>query len=135
MASLLPQRHGGYVPYFLLAEGIAALVHFTICYTSPPRRALVSFRGPGASEPQGLTARLYAMQSMYAGVIRLYAAYNITEAMPYNLGLLSVAGAFLLHFNELVVFKTAKPQDAIAPFVLVGLGSVWMILQRGFYVS
>ncbi|KAJ4243844.1 hypothetical protein NW762_014723 [Fusarium torreyae] len=135
MTNLLPRHHGGYVPYFLLFEGVAALIHFTICYFSAPRKALVSFRGPEAPVPHGLTARLYAMQSMYAGVIRLHAAYNITEPLAYNLGILSVAGAFLLHFNELVVFKTSKPQDAIAPFVLVGLGSVWMILQRGFYVS
>ncbi|KAF4958256.1 hypothetical protein FSARC_11038 [Fusarium sarcochroum] len=135
MANWLPETHGGYVPYFLLYEGTAAIIHSIFCYTSAPKTSLTMFRGKTAPPPHGLTARVYAVKNLYSAAVRLYAAYHITDGKLYNLANITVAGAFLLYFTEVFVYKTTRVVDALFPFIFGGLGSLWMFLQRDFYVS
>ncbi len=70
------------------------------------------------------------------GIIRLYAAYNISHPQMYQLVLWSY-GITMLHFgSEWLVFGTARWGKALAGPVFVSVGSlVWMMLQWGFYVK
>lgn len=83
-----------------------------------------------------LAARLMGIYTSLAGIIRIYASYNLSDPSLYQLALWThiVAG---LHFtSELLIFKTIRfsgPQ--IFPFLAAYGGTIWMVMQWGHYVQ
>lgn len=72
------------------------------------------------------------MQSM----IRLYAAYHISNPQLYQMAFLTYAVAFVHFIGEWFVFGTVKWGAPIAgPVIISSSGLVWMWLQWGYYVQ
>ncbi|KAK7949438.1 hypothetical protein PG996_000026 [Apiospora saccharicola] len=132
-AALLPQSQG-YLPYYLIYSGVSAVLHSVACYRMEPASALKAFSGPARPEPTGLLARVYATKNLYTSLIRLYAAYHLTNnPQLYDLAAWTFAGVLWLYGSELAVYKTVRMREASFPFVTAGVGLVWMLVQRDWY--
>jgi hypothetical protein len=69
-------------------------------------------------------------------VVRLYAAYYISNPQLYQLAFLTYAVAFAHFMGEWFVFRTVKWGAPIAGPVIISTSSlVWMWLQWGYYVQ
>lgn len=90
------------------------------------------------------------MKNIYTGAIRLYAAYSIGAAQKfgigfgqhavenkavYDLSILTFVGVLVLYAGERFVWGTVRNREVSFPFVTAGVGLVWMVLQRGYYLS
>lgn len=65
----------------------------------------------------------------------MYAAYNLKNAILYDLAILSYVGVLVLFVPEYFVWKTTRFPEVAFPFVTAGLGVIWMISQRSWYVD
>jgi hypothetical protein len=78
---------------------------------------------------------VYGTKNIYSGLIRLYAAYNLTSPHLYDLALWSLIGVFWLYGMECGVYRTVNFRDALWPLTFSTVGMTWMVLQREFYVG
>ncbi|KAI2606569.1 ergosterol biosynthesis protein-like protein Erg28 [Hypoxylon sp. NC1633] len=135
LSSILPPHQGGYLPYFLLYNALAAAIHTVVCYVSSPTAALRQFSGPKAPPPHPLLAHTYGVKNFYTSCIRFYAAYYITNPQVYDLAFWTFVGVLFLYVTEVFVYKSARLREASFPFVIAGSSVVWMVLQRDWYLS
>ncbi|OTA91079.1 hypothetical protein M434DRAFT_32997 [Hypoxylon sp. CO27-5] len=135
LTSILPPTLGGYLPYYLLYDGLAAAIHAVVCYVSSPTVALAPFKGPEAPPPHPVLAHVYAVKNFYTSTVRIYAAYCITNPQLYDLAALTFVGVLFLYITEVFVYKTVGLREASFPYVIAGSGLVWMVLQRDWYLS
>jgi hypothetical protein len=112
-----------------------AAAHSVVCYIAKPSAALKQFSGRAAPPPHALLARVYGVKNFYTSLIRLYAAYNITNPQVYDLAALTFAGVLFMYAGEVFVYKTSRLRDVASSFLLSGSALVWMITQRGWYLS
>lgn len=134
-SSILPQHQEGYLPYFLLFEGLAAAIHTVVCYVGSPRTALRQFGGPKAPSPHPLLAHVYGVKNFYTSAIRFYAAYHIGNPQVYDLAILTFVGVLFLYITEVFVYNNTRFREAAEPYVMAGGTLVWMVLQRNWYLS
>lgn len=106
-----------------------------MCYASSPKTALAPFRGPSAPPPQALLAHVYAVKNVYTGLIRLYAAYDLANQAVYDLAVVTFVGVLALYVPERFLYGTVGKRESVFPFVTAGTGLVWMLMQRGYYLS
>ena len=106
-----------------------------MCYISKPSTALTQFSGPKRPPANGLLARVYGMKNVYSSLIRIYAAYHITNPELYTLATLTFVGVLFLYGTELVVYKTVRMKEATFPFVMAGTALVWMVTYRDWYLN
>ncbi|KAF4628991.1 hypothetical protein G7Y89_g9157 [Cudoniella acicularis] len=133
---VLAPSHGGLLPYWLLVTSAASLFNTIGCYTTP-RIALTTYEGRLAeSQVTAFGARMFGTWTALSCVMRLVAAYNITEPSVYYLALCTYFVA-LSHFaSEWLVFGTMKAGRGIAPVLIVPTFSImWMTTQRNFYLA
>ncbi|KAK4163658.1 ergosterol biosynthesis Erg28 [Cladorrhinum sp. PSN259] len=135
MSSFLPQGNGGLLPYFLLLQGSLAIIHSVVCYTGTPDAAMKQFSGPQKPAHTGLSARIYGVKNIYTGLMRLYAAYHLANPQLYALAQASFAGVLFLYITELFVYKTARIKECMFPFIGAGSLTVWMWLQKDYYLA
>ncbi|ETS88074.1 hypothetical protein PFICI_01902 [Pestalotiopsis fici W106-1] len=138
MASAYLPQHDGLLPYFLIYAGASAIIHSAVCYAQSPRTSLRAFSGPASpvkTPEQGLLARVYGVKNIYTGMIRLSAAYALTNAALYDLAAATFAGVLFLYGTELLVYRTVRMKEGSFAFVTAGTGLVWMLLQRDWYLS
>jgi len=70
-----------------------------------------------------------------SSIVRLYAAYNIDNAVVYELALWTFGLAFAHFTSEWLVFGTARWGRGLAGPVFVStITGGWMLLQWGSYV-
>jgi len=83
-----------------------------------------------------LSARTFGTWTLLSSVIRLYAAYHISNPQMYQTAFWTYAIAFL-HFNaEWLYFGTARLGPGLAGPLCVSTGSLtWMWLQWGYYLK
>jgi hypothetical protein len=109
-----------------------------VCYVKGPRTSMRAFSGP-ASPPKtpdtGLLARVYGVKNIYTGMIRVSAAYALTNAALYDLAAATFAGVLFLYGTELLVYKTVRMKEGSFAFVTAGTGLFWMLSQRDWYLS
>ncbi|KAI1748107.1 ergosterol biosynthesis protein-like protein Erg28 [Xylaria castorea] len=132
--AFLPQ-HEGYLPYYLLMPALMAAIHTVVCYVNSPAVALNQFSGPSAPLPNGLLARVYGVKNIYTSLIRFYAAYHISNPQIYDLATLTFVGVLFLYGGEVFVFRTARLKETVFSFFISGLGLMWMVSQREWYLS
>ncbi|PLB44536.1 hypothetical protein P170DRAFT_440803 [Aspergillus steynii IBT 23096] len=113
-SSILPSVERGYLPYFLLFASLSALLHSISTYISPIP-ALQQFSGPLAPPKTPLLAHVYGMKNVYSGLIRLYAAYNISNPQLYDLATVTFVGVLVLYVGELWVWRTVRVQEGWFP--------------------
>lgn len=83
-----------------------------------------------------LAARLFAAWTFITGVIRLYAAYDVSNPVLYQLSLLTHIVAASHFLSELLIFKTCPPSGPLVfPIIAGSTGSIWMALQYAHYVG
>lgn len=111
-----------------------AFIHSIICYTSPPQTSLRQFSGPSHLPHTALLAHVYGIKNVYSAAIRAYAAFHIGNSALYDLAILTYVGVLWLFVSELFVWKTVRGKESVIPFCNAGVGFVWMVLARGFYV-
>ena len=83
-----------------------------------------------------LSSRTFGTWTFLASIIRLYAAYNISNPLMYQLALWTYVIA-LAHFaSEWLVFGTAKMGKGLIGPLCVSSGTlVWMLLQWEVYLN
>lgn len=83
-----------------------------------------------------LSARTFGTWTALSSIVRLYAAYNISDSRIYQLAVWTFALAFGHFFSEWLVFGTARWGRGLAGPAFVSVGTlVWMYSQWTFYVS
>ena len=88
------------------------------------------------SETTALSSRLFGTWTIVSAVIRLYAAYNISNPQLYQLAIWAYAIAWFHFMSEWMLFKTAVWGRGLAGPVLISTGSlIWMFSQWGYYVA
>ncbi|KAF2110480.1 ergosterol biosynthesis protein-like protein Erg28 [Lophiotrema nucula] len=125
----------GYLPYWLVFTSILALAHSIICYIASPQTSLKQFSGPNHPPPTPLLAHIYGIKNVYTALIRLYAAMNVGNRELYDLALLTYVGVLFMSVTEMFVWKTMRGKEAAFPLFNAGVGLVWMIGMRGWYVG
>lgn len=83
-----------------------------------------------------LAARLFGLYTFFAGVIRMYAAHDISNRALYQLAFITHAVASAHFISELTVYKTMRltgPQ--MFPLIAGTSGSLWMALQYSHYIK
>jgi hypothetical protein len=83
-----------------------------------------------------LSSRTFGTWTFLSSVIRLYAAYNISDPLIYQLALWTYVIA-LAHFaSEWLVFGTAKMGKGLVGPLCVASGSlIWMLLKWEVYMD
>lgn len=88
------------------------------------------------SQVSPLSARTFGTYTFLSSVIRLYAAYHISNPVVYQLALWTFAVAFGHFGMEWLLFGTARWGAGLAGPVFVATGSLaWMLLQWEGYVG
>lgn len=83
-----------------------------------------------------LSTRTFGTWTFLSAIIRLYAAYNLSDPLIYQLTLWTYAVAFFHFATEWLVFGTARWGAGLAGPVIVSTGSLaWMLSQWGWYVK
>lgn len=102
-------------------------------YLTTVNTAQVYAASPDSINP--LSSRIFGTWTFLSSVIRLYAAYNISNPQIYQLAMWAYAAAWGHFMSEWLVFGTAKWGKGIAGPAIISNGSlVWMLTQWGFYV-
>ena len=83
-----------------------------------------------------LSSRKFGTWTFLSSVVRLYAAYYVSDQHVYDLAMWTY-GIALTHFvSEWLVFGTAKPKGRfLGPLVVASASFAWMFTQRGWYVK
>ena len=87
---------------------------------------------PGVVNP--LSSRTFGTWTLLSSIIRMYAAYNISDPLVYHLTLWTFVLALAHFLSEWLLFGTAKMGRGLIGPVCVATGSlVWMLVQWEFY--
>ncbi|KAH8597350.1 ergosterol 28 [Bisporella sp. PMI_857] len=147
----LPQ-HEGILPKWLLFVSIISIANSIQAYTTLTYTARVYSENPSPSSTPSkakpvtplapnstvtpLQARTFGTWTVIQSLVRLSAAYNISNGEIYKLAYGTYLVA-LLHFGaEWKVFGTAKWGAPLAGPVIIASGTlVWMAMQWNFYVQ
>jgi hypothetical protein len=101
---------------------------------------------------------VFGVQNIYISAIRVYTALDIGNRGLYDLALLTNLGVLAMFASEMFVWRTVgarvraililfscmlQPtetndnvvQESVFPFVNAGVGIVWMMAQRGWYLA
>lgn len=89
----------------------------------------------GRSAVNPLSARTFGTWTLLSAVVRMYAAYNITTPVAYDLAAWSF-GLALAHFvSEWLGFGTARLKGRfVGPLVVASTTLAWMLTQRDAYI-
>ncbi|MCJ1411107.1 ergosterol biosynthesis protein [Ptychographa xylographoides] len=148
MASYLP-AYGGILPYWLLIVSAISVgntiqtftsIHFTKRVYSGCTNGL---RQPGSKTPPAtnypvtpLHARTFGVWSLVTCIVRIYAAYNISNPALYQLTLWTYIVGIAHFTSEWLVFGTAEWGMPLAsPVVVAGGSLIWMLAQWGYYIQ
>lgn len=115
MVSFLPQGEG-WLPSWLLLLSVVSVGNTIQAYMT--------------------TKNTREVWTIVSAVIRLYAAYNISNPQLYQLAIWAYAIAWGHFVSEWLIFKTAAWGRGLAGPIFISTGSlVWMLSQWGYYVQ
>ncbi|PSS25511.1 hypothetical protein M430DRAFT_115252 [Amorphotheca resinae ATCC 22711] len=158
IASYLPQ-HEGLLPKWLLfisavSIGNSIQTYATLSYTArvysenpslknPPKKSdstapssAVSAYSHPTSTVTPLSARTFGTWTLVQSMVRLYAAYNISNPQIYQMAYWTYVIAFAHFMSEWWIFGTTKWGAPLAGPVIVASSSlIWMWLQWEYYVQ
>jgi hypothetical protein len=126
--------HQGLLPSWLLFISLVALFNSIQNYTTISLTQRVYAAQPKLTTP--LSARTFGTWTALSSIIRLYAAYHITNPQVYQLALFSYVVAFAHFMSEWLIFRTAKLGAGLTgPLVVATTSLVWMVIQWEFYIG
>ncbi|KAH0544294.1 hypothetical protein FGG08_001557 [Glutinoglossum americanum] len=133
LIALLPP-HQGLLPSWLLLISTVALFNSIQNYATIALTQRVYAAQPKQTTP--LSARTFGTWTALSSVIRLYAAYHVTNPQVYQMALFSYVIAWAHFMSEWLIFRTAKLGPGLAgPLVVATTSLVWMVNQQDFYVG
>ncbi|KAA8650663.1 hypothetical protein EYZ11_003448 [Aspergillus tanneri] len=128
----------GYLPKWLLLVSVVSAVNSLQAYKSDAYSAqLYNARtSSGQSHTNPLSSRTFGTWTFVSAVVRMYAAYNITNPVSYDLAAWTF-GIALLHFvGEWLGFGTAELKGRfVSPLIVASSTLAWMLTQRESYLS
>ncbi|KAH7382581.1 ergosterol biosynthesis protein-like protein [Phaeosphaeria sp. MPI-PUGE-AT-0046c] len=140
LTSLIPQTPG-LLPQWLLFTALVSVGNSVQAYTTLKFTSRVYNPTPIDPPPQtpkhvtALSSRTFGTWTFLASVIRMYAAYNITNAAMYQLAMWAYVVAFGHFMSEWMVFRTSRWGLPLAGPVCISTGTlVWMYTQWDAYV-
>ncbi|KAF2689533.1 ergosterol biosynthesis protein-like protein Erg28, partial [Lentithecium fluviatile CBS 122367] len=110
-----------------------AFIHSIFCYLKPIP-ALRHFSGPQQPPPTSLLEHVDAFKSICASAIRAHAAYDTTNQALYDLAILTFIGVAWVFVTELAVHETVGWKEAFIPYVNAGVGIIWLVNMRSWYL-
>ncbi|RDW58175.1 putative ERG28 [Coleophoma cylindrospora] len=145
LTQYLPQ-HPGLLPQWLaltafIAIGNAVQAYVTLSYTRRvylgPKAAKDGRSTPDATSPATpLSSRTWGTWTLLQGVVRGYAAYDISNPVMYQLAVITYIIAGWHFLSEWFIFKTARLGEGILAPVLVAVTSlIWMLCQWNYYLQ
>ncbi|KAF1843446.1 ergosterol biosynthesis protein-like protein [Cucurbitaria berberidis CBS 394.84] len=121
----------------LLSVGNSVQAYTTLHFTS--RVYNPSAIDPPPQTPKhvtGLSSRTFGTWTFLTSLVRLYAAYNITNGAFYQLAMWTFVVAWGHFLSEWLVFKTTKWGMPLAgPIIVSNASLLWMLMQWGYYVK
>ncbi|CAK9783131.1 unnamed protein product [Cutaneotrichosporon oleaginosum] len=136
LAQYLPQPPpgGGILPYWLLITSAASIYNVAQNYVTLKQSKEVYAGKPEQMTP--LAGRLFGAWTAMAAVVRLLAAYDISNQGLYDLAICAF-GVATLHFTtEWLVFGTVKlNRGSIGPLLVGSSGMAWALTQRDYYLG
>ncbi|KAH7063980.1 ergosterol biosynthesis protein-like protein [Paraphoma chrysanthemicola] len=140
ITSLLPHTPG-LLPKWLLFTALISVGNSIQAYTTLKFTSRVYNPTPIDPPPTvpkhvtALSSRTFGTWTFLAAVIRLYAAYNITNGAVYQLAIWAYVCAFVHFTSEWTVFKTTRWGMPLAGPVFISTGTLfWMFTQWDAYV-
>ncbi|KAJ5506987.1 hypothetical protein LT330_007702 [Penicillium expansum] len=128
----LPQAEG-FLPKWLFFVSVISALNSLQAYTTPEYTSLLYSNGKVPATP--LSGRVFGTWTFLSAVIRMTAAYNITNPVAYNLGMWTY-GIALSHFvGELVVGNASLKGRFLNPLIVASGSLAWMFTQRGAYLG
>ncbi|RPB08024.1 ergosterol 28 [Morchella conica CCBAS932] len=129
--SYLPQDEG-WLPKWMFLVSVIAVGNSVQTYMTLHFTKRVYSGRP--DQVNWLSSRTFGTWTFMASVLRLYAAYNITNPVVYDLAIWSYIIAGWHFLSEWLIFGTASWGAGLAgPICVSSLSTVWMITQRGLY--
>ncbi|KAA1097919.1 ergosterol biosynthesis protein, variant 2 [Puccinia graminis f. sp. tritici] len=129
LAGLPP--HPGWLPKWMMLIAGVSILNGLQNYISLAGARKVYDRRP--DRVTGLQSRNFGTWTITAGLVRLYAAYNISNPGLYHLALGTFAIALSHFVAEAVVYKTTG-WGVVPPFIVASVSLGWMIKQYDHYL-
>lgn len=124
-----------------MALGNCIQAYTTLHFTSQVYNGPASSSSPpGSKSPRAevthLQSRTFGTWTLLASIIRIYAAYNISDPVMYQIALWTYVIAWAHFMSEWLVFGTTQWGRGLAgPIFVANLSVGWMFTQWGFYVQ
>uniref|UniRef100_A0A060TFG8 ARAD1D15334p n=1 Tax=Blastobotrys adeninivorans TaxID=409370 RepID=A0A060TFG8_BLAAD len=131
--SVLPQSEG-LLPKWMLFISVVSLFNSAQTYTGPTLSRRVYEAQP--QQVTALSARTFGTWTILTSIVRLYGSYYTNIQPIYDLCIFTylVAGGHFI--SEWLVFGTAKLGKGLAgPLIVASTSTIWMLLQRDFYID
>ncbi|BAE59931.1 unnamed protein product [Aspergillus oryzae RIB40] len=128
----------GFLPKWLFLVSVVSSANSIQAYRSDSYAAELyngrSADGRPLTNP--LSSRTFGTWTFLSAVIRMYAAYNITTPVAYDLAIWTF-GIALVHFvGEWLGFGSAQLKGRfVSPLIVASSTLAWMLTQRESYLS
>jgi len=127
----------GLLPKFLLLVSAISIANSIESYRNVAYSQRI-YRGSNAlqaSPVNGLSARTFGTWTFLSSLIRLSAAYNISNPQVYQLAFATYAIAFAHFMLEWGVYESISwCKESIPPLVVSVTSMTWMLAQWSYYV-
>ncbi|CAB5396134.1 unnamed protein product [Rhizophagus irregularis] len=108
----------------ILAECLVTLGEETVIYSARP------------DQVTALSSRTFAIWTLLSAIIRIYAAYNITEVNIYQIAIWTYVIAWLHFISEFFIFRSAKISAGwLSPVIVSTFSLIWMLSQYDYYTQ
>ncbi|KAJ6090533.1 hypothetical protein N7486_009348 [Penicillium sp. IBT 16267x] len=123
----------GLLPKWLVFVSAVSALNSLQAYSSADYTSKLYTNGSIACE--ALSGRLFGTWTFLSAVIRMTAAYNITNPVAYDLAIWTYAIA-LTHFVGELIFGNAQLKGRfISPLIVASSSVAWMLTQREAYLG
>ncbi|KAJ5970402.1 uncharacterized protein N7479_000320 [Penicillium vulpinum] len=133
LIAYLPESEGGLLTRWLFFVSVVSALNSVQAYISPNYTSMLYSNGTVPASP--LSGRVFGTWTFLSAVIRLTAAYNITNPVAYNLGMWTY-GIALSHFvGELFLGNASLKGRFLNPLIVASGSLAWMFTQRAAYLG
>ncbi|GBB88434.1 hypothetical protein RclHR1_00150030 [Rhizophagus clarus] len=131
---MLPDSAGGYLAYWMLFVSILALFNTIQNFVTLSLTKQIYSARP--DQVTALTSRTFAIWTLLSAIVRIYAAYNITEVNLYQIAIWTYIIAWLHFVSEFIIYKSAKIGPGwLSPVIVSSLSLFWMLSQYNYYTQ
>ncbi|KAI0995558.1 hypothetical protein K3495_g12621 [Podosphaera aphanis] len=143
LQSYLPADKG-LLPLWLLFISVISIgnsiqAYCTLSYTARVYNGSSAWRKNPASWQSPVTplsARTFGTWTTIQSLVRMYAAYNISEVAFYQLAFCTFLVAFGHFMSEWIIYRTTSWGPGLAGPIFVSTGTLaWMLVQWNYYTT